>query len=162
MPVGPYKDFDACLAAMKRRYADDATARKVCGKMEKMTKLERNICPARYESILLERGLSREKAKKAAKEVYEFVLEQIHYLEACRGPGDADRPSGDFAIPRLRALPYRRGKRVQLNCVRAALARLNQVKGATKAEKASARRKLESILRESGGEPGDALKKKYP
>lgn len=52
-----------------------------------------------------------------------------------------DTPS-NYAIPRLKALPYKSSSGPNAACVRNALARFNQVKGATSAEKASAKRKL--------------------
>lgn len=168
MPIGPWKDWDACVSGIMAQYKKGgksisrARAQKICGKME--AQLELAPCPVKYEARLVELGMKQPKAKEFALEMFWDFVEKVEELslEGCRGPGDADRPASDFAIPRLRALPYKRGKRVQLNCARNALARLNQVKGATGEEKASARRKLESALRKGGGEPGEKLKRKYP
>ena len=34
MPIGPYKDWDACMAGLAGKYPDEETRRKVCGAME--------------------------------------------------------------------------------------------------------------------------------
>uniref|UniRef100_A0A6M3L8F9 Capsid protein n=1 Tax=viral metagenome TaxID=1070528 RepID=A0A6M3L8F9_9ZZZZ len=38
MPIGPYKDFGACVAAQKKKGKSDESARKICGHIEKMSK----------------------------------------------------------------------------------------------------------------------------
>jgi hypothetical protein len=35
MPVGPYKTFDSCVAAQKRKGKSNESARKICGEIEK-------------------------------------------------------------------------------------------------------------------------------
>lgn len=59
----------------------------------------------------------------------------------------SDRPKTDFAIPRLRALPYKINGEVNCTCVKNAMARHNQVKGATKQELAKAKSLLIRIAR---------------
>ena len=38
MPIGPYKNFAACVAAQKRKGHSDESAKKICGKIEKLSK----------------------------------------------------------------------------------------------------------------------------
>ena len=38
MPIGPYKDFGACVAAQKKKGHSDESAKKICGEIEKRTK----------------------------------------------------------------------------------------------------------------------------
>lgn len=38
MPIGPYKDFGACVAAQKKKGRSDESAKKICGEIEKRTK----------------------------------------------------------------------------------------------------------------------------
>ena len=66
----------------------------------------------------------------------------------------AERPEGDFAIPSLRALPYKINGKIEPACVRAAMSRFNQVHGASAAQKASAKSKLIAAAKASGIEVG--------
>jgi len=34
-PVGPYKSFDTCVAAQKRKGKSEEAARKICGEIQK-------------------------------------------------------------------------------------------------------------------------------
>lgn len=48
MPIGPYKDFDACVSAQKRKGKSDESAKKICGAIEQRAKGEefhRAGCP---------------------------------------------------------------------------------------------------------------------
>lgn len=38
MPIGPYPDFAACVAAQKRRGKSDESAHKICGYLEQKAK----------------------------------------------------------------------------------------------------------------------------
>jgi len=38
MPIGPYKDFGACVVAQKKKGRSDESAKKICGEIEKRTK----------------------------------------------------------------------------------------------------------------------------
>ncbi|RLG70884.1 MAG: hypothetical protein DRO11_05500, partial [Methanobacteriota archaeon] len=58
--------------------------------------------------------------------------------------------ASNYAIPRLKALPYKSSKGPNAACVRNALARLNQVKGATAAEKKAALAKLRRAAKSLG------------
>lgn len=38
MPIGPYENFSACVAAQKRKGRSDESAKKICGEIEKRAK----------------------------------------------------------------------------------------------------------------------------
>jgi len=38
MPLGPYKTFAQCVAAQKKKGKSEASARKICGEIEKRSK----------------------------------------------------------------------------------------------------------------------------
>ena len=40
MPIGPYENFAACVAAQKRKGHSDEAAKKICGEIEKRAKGE--------------------------------------------------------------------------------------------------------------------------
>lgn len=49
MPIGKYKDFASCVAAMKRKGKTEESAQRICGKIEQDTqksKLENRIIKA--------------------------------------------------------------------------------------------------------------------
>jgi hypothetical protein len=152
MPIGPFADWAACMRAMRKKYSKKVSE-KVCGKMEAdaNNKEEYKPCPKVYKQKFLEMGFKEEKASEMAWKLYYYFYEMVEL--SCRGPGDAKRPDSDFAIPRLRALPYKKGGTVDCNCVRNALARLNQVHGASTQEKSNAKSKLQSALKGCGGKP---------
>lgn len=59
----------------------------------------------------------------------------------------AANESSNYAIPRLKALPYKGANGVSCTCVRNAMARWNQVKGATEQEKIRAKALLIRVAR---------------
>lgn len=61
----------------------------------------------------------------------------------------ADRPKSDFAIPRLKKLPYKINGEVKCSCVKNAMARHNQVKDATDEELSKAKSLLIRVARNS-------------
>ena len=68
MPVGPYKTFDECVAAQKRKGHDDESARKICGAIEK--------------NMRNEKMTSAEEIRKKRKEVAAMAMEdELRYLK---------------------------------------------------------------------------------
>ena len=89
------------------------------------------ICQAQYK-------------KKKGKEAMGFKIKEA---DCHKLAGDT---ASNYAIPRLKALPYKSSSGPNAACVRNALARLNQVKGATSAEKKSALAKLRRAAKSLG------------
>jgi hypothetical protein len=89
------------------------------------------------------------------EDVSDILIDESTFVEVdCHSlAGDN---SSNYAIPRLKALPYKSSSGPNAACVRNALARFNQVKGATDAEKASAKRKLLSAAKSLGIKTGES------
>lgn len=52
MPIGPYPDFAACVAAQKKKGKSDEAAHKICGYIEHKVKEGKKMSSSDIEDIL--------------------------------------------------------------------------------------------------------------
>lgn len=142
MPFGPYKDFDDCVASVSRRKNPPSDPKAYCGWIKDKIEggeLDEEVLVKAYHQHLIDNPL----------EGMDHLLQLATWDSKYR----TSLPDSSFAwIDKEggRHLPYKTKEgKVDIPHTRAALARLNQVKGLTGEKEKAVRAKLEKALTEA-------------